>query len=119
MALWGAVITQAMQDALTRCGNSEAMYHKHEATHWLTGNSRDFVTVCLLAGLEPDYVRRMSKRVLANPGSWRAEAGKGDRYQERKAYRKRLKANRKTVLTGNAHPMLEPQALVVSPWGNA
>jgi hypothetical protein len=94
-ALWVAVITQAMQDALNRATNAEALYHKHEATHWLTSNSKDFVTVCLFAGLDPDYVRRMAKRSLANPTLWRAEAGTGKRYQERKAYRKRLKEKAK------------------------
>src|SRR5947208_1331494 len=91
-SLWVAVITQAMMDALSRCNNAEATYHKHEAIHWLTGNSRDFITVCLFAGLDPDYVRRKSKRALAAPRPWRAEAGKGKRYLERKVYRQNLKA---------------------------
>lgn len=89
-ALWVAVITQAMMDALSRARNSEAQYEKHEAIHWLTSNSRDFTTVCLFAGMDPDYVRRKAKRTLAAPIPWRAEAGKGKRYLERKAYRKRL-----------------------------
>jgi hypothetical protein len=90
-ALWVAVITQAMMDALSRSGNPEAMYHKHEATEWLTGNGKDFVEVCLLAGFDPDYVRRKAKRALVAPRPWRAEPGKGKRYLERKAYRDRQK----------------------------
>jgi hypothetical protein len=87
MALWVAVITQAMMDALSRARNAEAQYHKNEAIHWLTSNSKDFVMVCLCAGMDPDYVRRQAKRTLLKPVAWRAEAGKGKRYLERKAYR--------------------------------
>lgn len=86
-ALWIAVITQAMMDALSRCKKSESLYHKHEATYWLTGNSKDFIDVCSAAGMDPDYVRLKAKRTLASPTPWRAEAGQGKRYQERKKYR--------------------------------
>src|SRR5688572_22951947 len=66
-ALWVAVITQALQDALTRCKKAESQYHKHEAAHWLTGNSKDFVAVCLSADLDPDYVRQQAKKAIAAP----------------------------------------------------
>jgi len=90
-ALWVAVITQAMMDALGRATHSEAAYCKHEATRWLTETSKDFITVCTLAGFDPGYVRKCAKRALASPRAWRAEAGKGARYEERKTYRQRLK----------------------------
>ena len=90
-ALWAAVITQAMMDALSKSRNPEIQYHKHEAIRWLTGNSKDFQDVCLLADMDPDYVRRSAKRALVAPRAWRAEAGQGKRYHERKAYRQRLK----------------------------
>lgn len=93
-ALWVAVITQAMMDALSKAKNNEARYHKYEAINWLTGNSKNFVTVCLNAGLDPNYVRRKAKRAIASPTLWRAEPGKGKRYNERKAYRKRIKSSR-------------------------
>ena len=88
-ALWVAVITQAMMDALSRCKKSESLYQKHEATCWLTSNSKDFVDVCLSAGMNPDYVRHKAKKVLVTPVPWRAEAGQGKRYQERKKYREK------------------------------
>lgn len=91
-ALWVAVITQAMMDALSRCKKSESVYHKYEAISWLTGNSKDFNDVCLCAGLNPDYVRRKAKKVIAAPVPWRAEAGKGKRYQERKKYRQKQRS---------------------------
>lgn len=107
-ALWVAVITQAMQDALSRCKKSDSRYHKYEATCWLTGNSKDFIDVCLCAGMDPDYVRYKSKRALAAPTPWRAEAGKGKRYLERKAYRLRQRL-------AEAPP---PPTVIDGPWGH-
>jgi len=90
-AVWVAVITQALMDALSKSQNSEALHFKHEATTWLTSNSQNFIMVCTLAGFDPNYIRRKAKRALVSPKSWRAEAGKGNRYAERKAYRKRCR----------------------------
>jgi hypothetical protein len=86
-ALWAAVITQALMDALSKAKNSEAQYHKHEAIRWLTNNNADFITVCLCAGFDPDYVRKRAKQAIANPLPWRAEPGKGKRYHQRRKYR--------------------------------
>ena len=102
-ALWVAVITQAMQDAQSRCQKAESVFCKHEAIHWLTGNSKDFITVCLCADMEPDYVRRKAKQVLGSPRPWRAEAGKGKRYLERKAYRERMRAEAKQAKQDKGH----------------
>jgi hypothetical protein len=99
-ALWVAVITQAMMDATSRCKKSESRYNKHEATCWLTGNSKDFIDVCLCAGMNPDYVRRKAKNVLSSSFAWRAEAGKGKRYHERKKYREKQMAKTREPETG-------------------
>jgi len=111
-ALWAAVITQAMMDALSKADNSEANYHKFEAINWLTGNSKNFITVCHHAGLDPDYVRRKAKRALSSPVAWRAEAGKGKRYHERKSYRKRLKPTKDT------EPSPTGCTIITGPWMN-
>jgi hypothetical protein len=86
-ALWVAVITQAMMDALSKSKTPEMRYHKYEAIRWLSDNSKDFVMVCYFADMDPDYVRRKAKKSLLSPTAWRAEAGKGKRYMERKSYR--------------------------------
>ena len=91
-AMWKAVITQALMDALSRSGKAEDQYQKHEALRWLNSNSKDFKTVCFLAGEEPDYIRARIKKALASPRPWRAQAGTGLRYEERRAYRSRIKA---------------------------
>lgn len=108
-ALWVAVITQAMMDALSNSRNPEIQFHKHEAIRWLTGQSKDFITVCHFADLNPDEVRRKAKRAIASPTPWRAEAGKGKRYQERKAYRQQAKAHR-------ALPAVPSGMVIAGPW---
>jgi len=113
MALWVAVITQTMMDALNKATSAETTYCKNEAIHWLTSNSRDFITVCLYAGLNPDYVRRKAKRALIAPSPWRAAPGKGKRYQERKAYRQSLKTREKVTPEIVSGP--EPCPIIPSP----
>ena len=90
-SLWAAVITQALMDALSKCTKTEAKHYKSEAMRWLTENSKDFIDVCLLAGLNSDYVRQKAKKSIISPSPWRAEAGKGKRYAERKKYREKQK----------------------------
>ena len=113
-ALWVAVITQAMMDALSRARNSEAMYHKHEAIRWLSDNSKDFRLVCMLAERDPDAIRRQAKRALVSPVSWRAAAGHGKRYNERKAYRQRLKKCRPKP--SSPPPADSGHKVIVGPW---
>jgi|CXWL01.1.fsa_nt_gi hypothetical protein len=104
-ALWVAVITQAMMDALSRCKKTESLYQKHEAICWLTSNNKDFIDVCLAAGMNPDYVRLKAKKVLVAPVPWRAEAGQGKRYQERKKYREKQRLKEKeTKVEVNTQP---------------
>lgn len=102
-ALWAAVITQALMDALSNSRNPEAVYHKHEAIRWLTENNKDFSMVCHLAGFDVNYIRRKAKRAISNPVKWRADAGKGIRYEERKTYRRKMK-ERKQAQTSSLLP---------------
>ena len=83
-ALWTAVITQAMMDALQRTTSAEARFCKDEAIRWLTSNSKDFIEVCHYANLNPDYVRCKAKKALVSPVAWRAAPGQGKRYKKRK-----------------------------------
>jgi hypothetical protein len=114
-ALWVAVITQALMDALNRSRHPEQQHHKQAAIQWLTGNSRDFRHVCELAGLDHNYVRRKAKRAIVSPLAWRAPPGKGKRYLERKAYRQRIKnAGQKPPPEDNG-----PRAsgtVIIGPW---
>ncbi len=112
-ALWVAVITQAVMDALSRAPSSEALYHKHEAIRWLMDGSRDFITVCQHAGYEPDYIRKCAKRALSSPNPWRALPGQGNRYLERRAYRARQK-----IAALHQQPV-EALHVVPGPWAMA
>jgi len=102
-------------DALSHSKSSEARYHKHEAICWLSSNSRNFIIVCHFANLDPDYVRRKAKRALIAPLAWRAEAGKGSRYLERKAYRQRQKKSEKPSLPLNDINQ-DVEKIIIGPW---
>ena len=84
-SLWKAVITQALMDAASRSGKSEAARHKREALAWLLDASSDFETVCDNAGLDPDYVRCRVREALARDCRWRLPAGLGWRCQAKSA----------------------------------
>lgn len=60
VALWRAVITQALTDACN--DNMGAALARQQARAWLLENSSDFAEVCALALLEPDHVRRLAAK---------------------------------------------------------
>lgn len=59
-SLWCSVIYNALQEAtgIIRDAKSSHDAVRAEATKWLTENDPDFRTVCIMAGLEPDAVRK-------------------------------------------------------------
>lgn len=71
MALWKAVITQALMDAGSESKKPEAQHEKAKAIRWLLGFSEDFVTVCLNAGKNPERVRDDAKAAIARGCVWR------------------------------------------------
>ena len=111
-SMWVAVITQAMMDALSRSRKPDEQFCKFEATRWLTNNNGHFRNVCMLAGMDPDYVRVKAKKALAENISWRAEAGTGKRYEERKMYRERIKKS--TIPTAHPLPPLHTVANLIA-----
>ena len=91
VAMWVAVITQAVQDALSRSTSTEMVYHKGQAVIWLTRRSQGLADVCEMAYLDMDYVITKATYAIENEVKWRADAGDGVRYHERKNYRLRRK----------------------------
>lgn len=71
MALWKAVITQALMDAGSESKKPEAQHAKTKAIRWLLGFSDDFITVCLNAGKNPERVRDDAKAAIARGCVWR------------------------------------------------
>lgn len=65
IALWRAVIIQALADAQSNDQKIEIRYHKARAIAWLLGGSADFHTVCLSANLSPEYIRECTKKIIA------------------------------------------------------
>lgn len=62
---------------------------KDNARRWFYDRGSDLAFFCELAGYDPDYVRRIARRVeLHGLPQWRAEAGKGKHYEARKATRR-------------------------------
>lgn len=67
-------------------------HHRNLAQHWFFSPGQDFEAWCEMAGFEFEQVRQKAHDILHDGWpQWRVEAGKGKRYQERKAYRARIK----------------------------
>lgn len=77
VALWRAVITQALMDASNGSKKAEAVYDKQQALIWLTRRSNDFDTVCYYAGLSPAYVRLKAQLALSRNCKWRDDHKSG------------------------------------------
>lgn len=73
-ALWKAVITQALMDAGSKSLKPESTQEKRRAIQWLLGGSDDFITVCLHADLDPEYVREKARIAIQRGCVWRAQA---------------------------------------------
>src|ERR1700743_2937877 len=89
--LWQMVILQAMQDALSRSTNLQETFDRNNALQWLTGETRDFYTVCDYAGMNPNYIRENAKKAIGNGVRIRREMGKAPDYEKRKKYRIKYK----------------------------
>lgn len=74
MALWSAVITQALMDAGSESKKPEAKKEKAKAIRWLLGSSVDFQIVCLNAGLDPSYVQQKALEAIGRNCSWRRDS---------------------------------------------
>jgi glutamate-1-semialdehyde aminotransferase len=79
-AMWRAVIVQALMDAASQSKKPEAEISRREAMVWLRGKSADFKEVCENAGFDPEFVREMAAKCLADGCAWRKAPGFGDRY---------------------------------------
>lgn len=75
-ALWRAVIMQALIDAGNNFKRPEYKSYKAHAISWLSGGSDDFLEVCSLADLEPDYVKKMAKEAISRSCKWRKDKPK-------------------------------------------
>ncbi|MFO0958275.1 MAG: hypothetical protein U0800_12750 [Isosphaeraceae bacterium] len=89
--LAAAKILTLLQDLCgsPHCTPNERFKVKQAAHQWFFGKS-DFDEWCEMAGLCPSAVREKAEQILKGGWpQWRAKAGTGVRYEERKAYRAR------------------------------
>lgn len=70
-SMWRAVITQALMDASSNSKKPENLKARREARNWLRGNNEDFLYICELADMDPQYVRRKARLALARNCVWR------------------------------------------------
>lgn len=74
VALWRAVIAQAMQDAVMFCGvNKVKQLEVSQARSWLLTSNANFNEVCALADLEPTQVRVFARKAIADADARVAE----------------------------------------------
>ncbi len=66
--LWGAVITRAIDDAsgeFIHGSERTKLRERESARRWLLYDVRDFDQVCHLAGILPERVRDLARKVLS------------------------------------------------------
>jgi len=70
-SLWRSVITQALMDAASNSKKKHLKKYKQQAIEWLNGDSQDFLEVCLLADMNPGYVKMQAILALKRSCRWR------------------------------------------------
>jgi len=63
-ALWKAVILQALLDLKSISKKKMAKCNRNQADKWLNLHNKDFLRVCGLADLDPEYVINRKKRII-------------------------------------------------------
>lgn len=71
IALWRAVITQALMDAGSHSAKPDHRRDRREAIAWLSGGSEDFCEVCMLADKDPEDVRKKAREAIGRNCTWR------------------------------------------------
>ncbi|MEZ2406928.1 hypothetical protein AB6806_08935 [Bosea sp. RCC_152_1] len=71
LGLWRAVISQALADACPKFRTTNApsinpwLHERDRSRAWLIGMSSDFISVCHLAGFEPQAVQALAHQKIA------------------------------------------------------
>ena len=64
IALWRAVIMQAMLDIASMSSRTEDKLEKYRSISWIMNDNEDFNLVCRLANYDPKYVRNRAFQVI-------------------------------------------------------
>ncbi len=73
MAVWKAVIMQAVLDLMSTSKRASEILAKKTAREWLNEKNANFVKVCGYAGLNPNWVLKKIEFAIENPRTWRRE----------------------------------------------
>lgn len=76
---------------------AEKSYNRDQAHRWFF-NESDFELWCDMAGYDPRWVRQKARKVAITGFTARTEWRTSPRYEERKRYRDRIKAEREARL---------------------
>ena len=69
--LWRAKISQAISDSLSQSSRTDLKVAKECARSWFSSNNSDFINVCFLAQLDPNYVLKHVNHALTNPSLYK------------------------------------------------
>ncbi len=70
-ALWRSVIMQALIDAASNSKKRIDKLNRARAIEWLKYSDEDFIEVCTLANMDPDYVRYNAQKAMDRGCKWR------------------------------------------------
>lgn len=63
-SLWKAVILQALLDLKSISKKKMAKCNRNQANKWLNLHNKNFLRVCGLADLDPEYVMNHKRRII-------------------------------------------------------
>jgi len=70
--LFEEVINRAISDAINNSRKKLFRFEKIKAIKWLRDRSEDFLEVCRLANLDPDYIQSKADYYIRNPKKYLA-----------------------------------------------
>ena len=70
-SLWRAVIMQALIDSVSISKRTEKVLARESAIKWFDLSNQHFLSVCLMADLQPEYVIKKSKFAIQNYSQWK------------------------------------------------
>jgi hypothetical protein len=73
VAIWKAVIMQAVLDIVNTSKRTEHKVAKENAINWFDVRNINFVTVCHYARLEPEWVVKKIAFAIKNQRTWRRD----------------------------------------------
>lgn len=97
VAMWRAVIMQALLDCVNMSKRTEDKVAKNQALRWFSMQNENFLMVCEFAHLDPSQVLRKANKAIKNDCKWRNDVMKKRRQDKTKSTIIQLELERKSV----------------------